>query len=62
MRAKHGDSVAAGGQTDPTPPQLEDRALRECCANAIVVSCMALNDQHHRKAVDAMIARQRPLD
>eukprot|EP00969_Alexandrium_andersonii_P093750 4141844-Alexandrium_andersonii.AAC.1 len=47
MRAKHGDSVTAGGQTDPTRPQLEDRALRECCANAIVVSCMTLDDQHH---------------
>ena len=53
---------AGEGSTDPKPMQLEDRALRECCTNAVVISMMSLQQREHQRVVGLITSCSAPLD
>lgn len=61
LKAKHVEG-ASGSTTNPTHLQLDDRALRGCCENAVVVSILTLDDADHRRVVDCVLTAQAPLD
>lgn len=48
--------------TDGRRLQLEDRKLRACCANAVAISVLALQDPLHRRAISLIVAAGAPLD
>ena len=45
------ESSDAASSTDPRPIQVEDRALKSCCGNSVVVSVMALQAPEHQWSV-----------
>lgn len=56
------DASLSGGTTDPRRLQVDDRALRGICSNAVAVSVLTLDDFSHRRVVDIILTAQRPLD
>ena len=50
--------AASGGGDDVTKPKLsiDDKSLRDSCANAVVVSVLTKDDVHHQRIVDCIIA------
>ena len=44
------------GSTDPSKDQIDDRSLRGCAQNAIVVSALTLQEHHNKRVVDIVIA------
>lgn len=61
VKTNKGTSLSEGG-TDPRRLQVDDKALRSCCANAVTVSVFTLDDMGHRRVVDIVLVCQRPLD
>lgn len=58
---QQGCSSITEGSTDPRKLQVDDRALRACCHNAVTISDVALDDMHHRRVVDMVLVAQQPL-
>ena len=57
-----GASATAAGGTHPKHLQVDDRVLRKCCANAVVISVLTLDDANNKRVVKAVVEVQRPLN
>ena len=56
-------SDAAGdGSTNPKRPTVDEKVLRGCCQNAVVISVMFLSDDTNRKLVTIAVELSSPLD
>lgn len=59
------DSAPASDALAPTATRglpLEDKSLRQCCQNAVVISMLTLEDSHHHRAVRSIVEVTNVLD
>ena len=52
----------SAGSTDPRPLQFDEKALKQCCGNAVVISCMTLQQRTSQRVVDLIVTLSEPLD